>query len=277
LSSRAAAEVPAAAALSGRGRECAVRVAFVGKGGAGKSVIAGAFCRLLARSSDRPVVAIDSDSMPGLAFSLGVPSTDTMLPPEIVEQVGPDSEREFVLRDGLTALQAVERYAAESADGVRLLQFGKLRGHVRAAGPSQQAFRVVVDGLRGADCHLIGDLPGGTRQPFFGWASFADIIIVVAEATPSSMLAARRLARLARPGGPAEHQRIVAVVNKAVDPADSEHVARFTKLRVVGVVPADPAVWAAERAGVALIDAAPASPAVKAITSLVESIVVEAP
>lgn len=252
-----------------------MRVAFVGKGGAGKSVIVGTFCRLLARSSDHPVVAIDSDSMPGLAFSLGLPSTDTMLPPEIVEQVGEDSAREFVLRDGLTAVEAVRLYAAESPDGVRLLQYGKLRGHVRAAGPSQQAFRVIVDGLRDTACHLVGDLPGGTRQPFFGWASFADIIIVVAEATPSSMLAARRLARLAHPGGPCANSRVVAVVNKAVDATDSERLAGFAGLRVVGVVPADSAVGAAERAGVALIDASPGSPAVRAIASVVESIVAE--
>ncbi|MEO7397522.1 MAG: hypothetical protein ABIW84_03055 [Ilumatobacteraceae bacterium] len=262
-----------------------MRVAFVGKGGAGKSVIAGTFCRVLARSTGHPVVAIDSDSMPGLAYSLGMASTDTMLPPEIVTEIvteiagqpGNEPGREIVLRDGLTALDAVEQYAAKGPDGVRLLQFGKLRGHVRVAGPSQQAFRVIVDGLCSTDCHLVGDLPGGTRQPFFGWAGFADIVLVVAEATPSSMLAARRLARLTRPGGPAEHSTVVAIVNKVQKPTDADRLAQFTGLRVRCIVPADPAVGAAERDGVALIDAAPDSPAVKAISSLVESLVTEVP
>ncbi len=247
-----------------------MRVAFVGKGGAGKSVIAGTFCRLLARADDRPVVAIDSDPMPGLAHSLGVPSTDIPLPPDIAEQVGADPDTRWVLRDGLTAADAVERYAAGGPDGVRLLQFGKLRGHVRALGPSQRAFRVLIDALEGTDWHLVGDLPGGTRQPFFGWASFADIVIVVAEATPSSMLAARRLARLAPSG------RLVAVANKVVDAGDAERLGRFSALPVVGSVPADPEVQAAERAGVALLDAAPSSPAVEAVGSLLESIGAEA-
>lgn len=213
--------------------------------------------------------------MPGLAYSLGIPSTDTMLPPEIVEEIGADPDRELVLRKGLNAIEAVERYAAEGPDGVRLLQFGKLHGHVRAAGPSQQAFRVVIDALLETDCHLVGDLPGGTRQPFFGWANFADIIIVVAEATPSSMLAARRLARLARPGGSCKETRVVALVNKAIDATDADRLARFAGLQVIGVIPDDPAVRVAERAGTALIDAAPRSPAVGAITSLLESIVAE--
>jgi CO dehydrogenase nickel-insertion accessory protein CooC1 len=47
-----------------------LRLAVVGKGGAGKSVIAGTLARLLARRGER-VLALDSDLLPGLALSLG--------------------------------------------------------------------------------------------------------------------------------------------------------------------------------------------------------------
>lgn len=247
-----------------------MRVAFVGKGGAGKSVIAGTFCRLLAQTSEQAVVAVDSDPLPGLAFSLGVPSVDTPLPPDLVEQVGDGPDSTWRLRGGRTVMDAVEQYAPEGPDGVRFLQFGKLRGHVRTVGPSQQAFRVIVRELAGTDLHLIGDLPGGTRQAFFGWAGFADLVVVVAEATPSSMLSARRLARLATSGdGP---QVIVAVVNKSVGVADGVRLGEFSGLRVVGDVPRDPLVAAAERLGVALVDHAADSPAVDAIGCLVDSL-----
>ena len=67
-----------------------MRVAFVGKGGAGKSSLAGTFARVLAETEHR-VLALDSDPMPGLAYSLGLPSVDTGLPDEVVEeQCGPD-------------------------------------------------------------------------------------------------------------------------------------------------------------------------------------------
>jgi len=224
------------------------------------------------------VVAIDSDPLPGLAVSLGAPSDDAMLPAELVEKVGVDPDSTWQLRAGLTVLDAVEQYAVEGPDGVWFLHFGKLRGHVRAAGPSQQAFRVIVRELTETDLHLVGDLPGGTRQAFFGWAGFAEVIVVVAEATPSSMLSARRLARLAgtagtEDGGPL----VVAVANKTVAPDDAVRLGRFSGLRVIGAVPHDPSVGAAERAGTSLLDVAPASPAVAAIGSLVEALVREAP
>ena len=44
-----------------------MRVAFVGKGGSGKSTIAGTIARLLARDGDN-VLALDVDTLPGLAF-----------------------------------------------------------------------------------------------------------------------------------------------------------------------------------------------------------------
>ncbi|MGI9051367.1 MAG: hypothetical protein ACR2HQ_01730 [Ilumatobacteraceae bacterium] len=247
-----------------------MRIAFVGKGGAGKSAIAGTFCRLLARTTGLPVVAIDSDPLPGLAFSLGVPAVDTALPPELVEKVGDDPDATWQLRTGLTVLDAVEEYAHEGPDGVRLLQFGKLRGHVRAVGPSQQAFRVIVRELATTtDLHLVGDLPGGTRQAFFGWAGFAELLAVVAEATPSSLLSARRLARLAATND--GRQAVVAVANKSVGAEDAVRIGEFSGLRVVGTIPRDPAVGAAERAGMPLLDLAPTSPAVAAIGSLVKA------
>jgi len=246
-----------------------VKVAFVGKGGAGKSAIAGTFARALARRGTA-VLAVDSDPLPGLALSIGLESDEAPIPDDAVveRQQGEEGPR-FRLRPGLEAAEAVERYAVTGPDGVRFLQFGKLRGHVVAVGPSQQAFRVIVRELAETDLHLVGDLPGGTRQPFLGWIGFAEMVVVVAEATPSSMLSARRLARLADADG---GRQVVAVANKTADPGDANVLQRFSGLRVVGEVPRDPAVGAAERAGVSLLDLAPTSPAAEAVSSLVDSL-----
>ena len=43
---------------------------MVGKGGAGKSVIAGTIARVLARDGTH-VLALDSDLLPGLSISMG--------------------------------------------------------------------------------------------------------------------------------------------------------------------------------------------------------------
>lgn len=247
-----------------------MRIAFVGKGGVGKSAVAGTFARALARTGE-PVLAIDSDPMPGLAYSLGLAISDAPLPDEAIEerQEGEDGPR-FRLRTGLTAIDAVEAYAATAPDGVRFLQFGKHRGQTRALFRSQFAFRQIIRQLPEDRWSLIGDLPGGTRQPFSGWGDYARTILVVVEPTAKSLLTGRRLARMALDE---EHpRRVVAVANKVREPGDAELVARRTGLEVVGSIPWDEALAEAERQMAAPIDLAPDSAAVQAVESLVEQL-----
>jgi CO dehydrogenase maturation factor len=49
-----------------------VKIAIAGKGGSGKTSVAGTMARLLGRSG-RQVLAIDADSNPNLALTLGIP------------------------------------------------------------------------------------------------------------------------------------------------------------------------------------------------------------
>lgn len=245
-----------------------MRMAFIGKGGSGKSAIAGTFALLLARRGE-PVLAVDSDPMPGLSLSLGLGVVEAPIPDEAVEEK-PEGESgpRYRLRTGLNAADAVELYAATGADGVRLLHFGKPRGHAGSVMRSQVAFRQILNELPDGRWSLIGDLPGGTRQPFFGWGSYASTMVVVVEPTAKSLLSARRLARL---GSSAENPpRIRAVANKVRQPADADVVQRRTGLEVLAAIPWDEAITGAERQGAALLDRAGDSPAVGAIESLVE-------
>ena len=245
-----------------------MKLAFVGKGGAGKSAIAGTFARALARHG-RPVLAVDSDPMPGLAFSLGLDADDAPIPDEAVEE-RPEGEKgpRWRLRAGLEAAEAVELYALTAPDDVRFLQFGKIRGDHRNLFRSQLAFRQIVSELPDDHWSVIGDLPGGTRQAFTGWGSYARIVLVVVEPTAKSLLSGRRLARMAElEKGP---DRVLAVASKVRQPADVEMIAGGTGLEVIAVVPWDEALADAERRARAPIDEAPDSPAVKAVESLVE-------
>jgi CO dehydrogenase maturation factor len=244
-----------------------MRVAFVGKGGAGKSVIAGTFARLLGAAGER-VLALDSDPMPGLAFSVGldpaavgdggVPDEATVLAPE-------GEHPPYRLRPGLRGLDVVYRYAASGPDGVRFLQLGKSRGQRGGNSREVWAYQQIIEDLPEDGWSVVGDLPGGTRQPYFGWGRFAEVVVVVAEPTASSLLCARRLAGLARPG-----IQVVAVASKTRGPADAATVAARTGLPLAGAIPHDPAVAAAERAGRAVLDTDPGANAVTAIRSLVD-------
>jgi CO dehydrogenase maturation factor len=255
------------------GDSITLRLAFVGKGGAGKSAIAGTFVRSMAQRG-REVLAVDSDPMPGLALSLGLPSIDAGIPDDATEESPEGSEGpRYRLRAGLDAMAAVDEYAAVGPDGVRFLQFGKLRGHVSSSMRSQLAFRQIVGELPDDRWNVIGDLPGGTRQPFFGWGRFAHTVVIVAEPTAASLLSARRLTRLALDR--AAPERLVAVANKVRSAGDADMVADRTGLEVIGSVPWDLAFADAEQRGLAPIDGAPDCPAVRAVRSLVEQLLGE--
>ncbi|MGH9189166.1 MAG: hypothetical protein ACRD0Q_03895 [Acidimicrobiales bacterium] len=248
-----------------------MRVAFVGKGGAGKSAIAGTFARLLARRGE-PVLAIDSDPLPGLAFSLGLPIDHTPpIPDDAIEERAPGEEGpRWRLRTGLDPAAAIVAYSVLAPDGVRFFQFGKIKGQQNLF-RSQVAFHNIVNRLPDDDWNVVGDLPGGTRQAFGGWGNYARLVLVVVEPTAKSLLSGRRLARMALLDRDSP-RRVVAVASKVREPGDAEEIARRTGLEVVAAVPWDEELADAERQGRAPIDLAPDCPAVRAVGSLLDRV-----
>ncbi len=241
----------------------------MGKGGAGKSSLAGTFARLLAASGER-VLALDSDPMPGMAFSLGLPQTDAGLPDEAVEEYQDDGgRRRHRLRAELDGAGAVEQYAVRGPEGVRFLQLGKARGPRWDNSRQHVGFQRVLDDLPGEGWSIVGDLPGGTRQPFMTWGRYARTFLVVVEPTPASMLTGRRLARLA---ASADAPRVLVVANKVREPQDAQRVADRTGLELLGAVPFDPALGQADRAGRAVLDLEPDGVTATAVRSLVDAL-----
>jgi CO dehydrogenase maturation factor len=244
-----------------------MRVAVIGKGGVGKSVIAATMARLLARRGTC-VLALDADPLPGLSLSLGS-GPDPVVPP-LADAVARDEQGQWGWRTGIDAAIAAARFSTAAPDGVRLLQRGKTgrtrTSHVVGAG---RAFWEVGQGLVSApefrDWAIIGDLPGGLRETAEDWAPYAETYLVVVLPTVQSAMTARRVARLAR----AHRSRAVLfIANRVESRGDVQLVEKLLGEPVFASVPADEAVAAAERAGLATIDHAPDSPSVAAIDRL---------
>lgn len=247
-----------------------LRIVVVGKGGAGKSVVAGTMARILARRG-RHVLALDTDTVPGLALSLG--TTAPSAPPlgGAVEKAEAGCWR---LKPGIGPVRAVQRFSTLAPDGVRVLEVGDHPASgTQAVTPSVQAFYQVIHGLPEATAlrtwTMIGDHPAGPRQTAHDWAPYADTLLLVAEPTWKSALTARRLAELATARGAAA----VAVATKVTAPQDAERVAEIVGLPVAATIPADEAVLESDRLGVALIDHAPSCAAVRAIEDLAAGLV----
>ena len=107
-----------------------MRIAIAGKGGTGKTTIAGTLARVVARGR-REVLAIDADSNPNLASVLGVP------PEQAQEMVGlPRTLMERrTSEDGTTKVvfaadpeDVLREYGIVGPDGVRLMVMGRV-GH----------------------------------------------------------------------------------------------------------------------------------------------------
>lgn len=244
------------------------KVAVVGKGGAGKSVISGTMARILARDGHR-VLALDSDLLPGLSISLGA-GADPAEPP-LRDAAEKDEDGRWRLRKGIGPVRAVQRFATDAPDGIRLLQAGKTpRAGLEPIMGSVNAYYRVVHRLPQARTFagwaVVGDLPAGPRHIAFGWAPYATTFVAVVQPSAQSALTGRRVARIARME---EGVRAVFVANRVFGPEDVRRVEELVGEPVVAAVPADEGVAEAERLGVAPIDHAPDSPAVREIERLV--------
>lgn len=107
-----------------------MRIAIAGKGGSGKTTISGTLARLLARSG-RSVVAVDADTNPNLATTLGIQADRAKeivaLPRTLLkrEQQPDGSMKSTFVRD---PIEVLDEYGATGPDGVQLIVMGAV-GH----------------------------------------------------------------------------------------------------------------------------------------------------
>jgi CO dehydrogenase maturation factor len=106
-----------------------MRIAVAGKGGTGKTTIAGTLARILARVG-RSVLAIDADTTPNLATTIGVRGgvqAISSLPSNLLER---REEPGGTVRTVFTAdpEELIDRYGVLGPDGVRLMVMGRV-GH----------------------------------------------------------------------------------------------------------------------------------------------------
>ena len=105
-----------------------MRIAIAGKGGSGKTTIAGTLARILAREG-RTVLAVDADTNPNLAATLGISQAQDIvgLPRTLMErQTQADGTVKAVFTQN--AETVLDEYGAVGPDGVRLIVMGKV-GH----------------------------------------------------------------------------------------------------------------------------------------------------
>jgi CO dehydrogenase maturation factor len=258
-----------------------MRVAIAGKGGSGKTTISGTVARLLSRRGRR-VVAIDGDTNPNLAETLGVQDNGNggiaALPSDLLVR-REDPEGNPYTELAVPVEEVIARYGIPAPDGVQLLVMGqidhagkgcKCRAHAIARNLIGDLLQYNV----GAAGDVVVDMEAGLEHLSRGTTKHVDALLAVAEPYYRSLETARRACELATELGIG---RVGVVANKVRDEQEDEAIRAYVErhgLRLVGKIPFDEAVMQADRTAGGLLDVGGSdAPAVRALSELADSLV----
>lgn len=240
-----------------------MKVAVVGKGGSGKTTTAAVLARTFARAG-RTTLALDCDSNPNLGISLGLGEDVTEQLVSVRDAVDAGEEEHASSADDL-----VERFGIDAPDGVRLAVVTAIQNPQPGCPCCGISPEQLLGQLARPDRVVVADFEAGLGTILRLDGNPVDVVVIVVEPTAKSLEVARRAADAVRKGGLG---RIVVTANRVRNEADAARVREeLPDLDPVLVVD-DPAVVDAERRGLAPIDCAPDSPAVRSLVALAESL-----
>jgi CO dehydrogenase maturation factor len=246
-----------------------MKLAIAGKGGSGKTSISGTMARLLARSGHK-VLAIDGDSNPNLALTLGIPAEQMSHMPVLPTNLLRRTEAGPMLTATLEDIKA--SHSVTGPDGVELLVMAHPQHADTGCLCSMHAtVRRIIEAASDDDRDVcILDTEASPEHLSRGTASYADVMLAVVEPYFKSLETGRRMAALAVDLG---LERVALVANKIRDERELDAVQTFAAnhdLEIAAMVPFDESFSLAERAGKAPLDFDPNSPAIAPIGRLAE-------
>ncbi|MFT4921546.1 MAG: CO dehydrogenase maturation factor, partial [Haloarculaceae archaeon] len=103
-----------------------MKIAVSGKGGSGKTTLAGTLARTFA-DEEYDVLAIDDDENPNLAMTVGIPREESVpaVPGDLLQRLErPDGESELELTK--SPEEIIADHGVEAPDGINLLKMGEV-------------------------------------------------------------------------------------------------------------------------------------------------------
>lgn len=253
-----------------------MKIATVGKGGSGKTTVAGVLARVFA-SRDQRILAIDGDPNPNLALTIGMSRADaeriTYIPGDLMQRVEQDGE--ITLKAIYPDDEIMARYGHAAAENVDLIVMGKPAHGSAGTGcmcNSHRAVRGLIAQLTNIGKHTITDMEAGLEHLKRGTARNVDLMLIVAEPYYRSLEAAMRTHELCQELG-IPFVRVVA--NKVRGDDDRQAIESFCAqhaMSIIGTVPLDESLQEAERQARSPFDFAPHGAAVSAIRGLADAI-----
>ncbi len=250
-----------------------VKIAVSGKGGTGKTTLAGLLIANLLRQGKKPVLAIDADANATLHETLGVVPETTIGDLRETTRKNIDLIPTGVPKETYLELKVQE--AVTEGDGFDLLVMGRPEGsgcycYVNSV------LRKYVDVLADNYPFVIMDNEAGMEHLSRRTSKGADVLLVCSDPTVRGVMTAGRIAEMAAEEDmnvgrmylvigrvPVGAARLSPAVQKAVDD---------TGLELIGTVPYDAAVEEVDITGGAFVDLPADSPAMAAAAEILKRI-----
>jgi len=229
-----------------------VKIAVTGKGGVGKTLVAGVLADYFVKRGFK-VLAIDADPSPNLALTLGIPleQANKIVPvSENTELVESKTSTGFsgVYRLSFSVNDIVRDFTVKSPYGMNLLLMGTVRS--TGGGCTCPANAIVRELLRHLvverDEVVVMDMEAGIEHMGRGTAKHVDTMLIVVNPGFKSLETARRIHDLATESG---IKRIFIVGNKVANRKEREVIEKFAgdnKISLLGVIPYDELVLEAD-------------------------------
>jgi CO dehydrogenase maturation factor len=217
-----------------------MKIAISGKGGVGKTALVSLLSQAY-RDEGRRVFAIDADSDSNLAVNLGFPS-DLKITPlsemhDLIHErtgVAPGTSTVFFTLnprvDDIPDTYAVER------NGIKLMIMGTVRrGGSGCACPEHIMVKELLRHLLvERDEVVLLDTSAGIEHLSRGTAQFVDMLLVVVQATSSSIQTYHRIKSMAHD---LKIDRVLVVANRVRNHGDIERIKLETGAEPIGIIP----------------------------------------
>ncbi|MBI5955541.1 MAG: AAA family ATPase [Chloroflexi bacterium] len=247
-------------------------IAIAGKGGTGKTTVAGLLIKYLRDKNEGSVLAIDADPSANLNAVLGLPLESTVgdIREETLARVGSGSMQAGVAKQDYLDYRINE--ALVEGPGVDLLAMGRPEGPGCYCAANNM-LRVIIDRLAKSYSYVVIDNEAGLEHLSRRTTRDVDVLLIVSDPTLRGITAAGRVVEVINElkTKVGRHYLVINRADGELPRAISEAIARYG-LNLIGSVPVDDAVAAFDAVGKPTVDLPPEAPAYRAVRVIAEKV-----
>ncbi len=243
-------------------------IAMAGKGGTGKTTLAGLLVRFLVETGRTPVLAVDADANSNLNEVLG------MELPETLGQAREEMKKNVSV--GMTKNVFMEmklQQAVAEGDGFDLIVMGRPEGpgcYCAANTLLAEYLEKLIKNYR----FMVMDNEAGMEHLSRLTTNNVDILLIVSDPTKRGLEAAKRIGELADELRLNIGKKFLLVNRKKEqDNGGLEELAKATGLELLGFVSEDPTIQEYDLKGIPTVKLPPEAPAVKESFRLFEKVI----